>query len=215
LLPPKGALAVVSGLSRTDEGLTGREAQIVSHLHRHGASFFGPLHEAAGGGFPQETVDAIWDLVWKGLLTNDTLHALRAYASPPERTRRPARGTTFRSRRLIPLSAEGRWTVVPSPVASTTAWATAMANQLPSRHGIVTATSRRSSNYLAALGNASGVAAVEETGRIRRGYSRRRSRCGAICATGRHRPAARRPRGSQGSGRGDDPATIRRIHTVY
>ncbi len=73
------------------EGLTGREAAIVAHLHRHGASFFGPLHEAAGGGFPQETVDAIWDLVWKGLLTNDTLHALRAYSSPPERTRRSGR----------------------------------------------------------------------------------------------------------------------------
>ena len=37
----------------------------------------GRVHDAAGGGFPQETVDAIWDLVWKGLLTNDTLHALR------------------------------------------------------------------------------------------------------------------------------------------
>ena len=101
------------------KGLSGREAQIVAHLHRNGASFFGPLHEAAGGGFPQETVDAIWDLVWKGLLTNDTLHALRAYSSPPERTRRPGKGTTFRSRRLIPPSAEGRWTLVPSPSAST------------------------------------------------------------------------------------------------
>ncbi len=78
------------------------------------------MHDAAGGGFPQETVDAIWDLVWKGLLTNDTLHALRAYASPPERTRRAGRPATFRSRRLIPPSAEGRWTVVPAPDSSTT-----------------------------------------------------------------------------------------------
>ena len=86
LLPPD----VLGG--KRNEGLTGRDAQIVAHLHRHGASFFGPLHDATGGGFPQETVDAIWDLVWKGLLTNDTLHALRAYAAPPERTRRPSRG---------------------------------------------------------------------------------------------------------------------------
>lgn len=156
---------------RRTEGLAGRETLIVAHLHRHGASFFGPLHEAAGGGFPQETVDAIWDLVWKGLLTNDTLHALRAYASPPERTRRTSRGATFRSRRLIPPSAEGRWTLVPSPAASTTAWATAMANQLLARHGVVT-------RDVAAIEQLPGGFAamypvlrrLEETGRIRRGY---------------------------------------------
>jgi ATP-dependent Lhr-like helicase len=154
-----------------NEGLTGRDAAIVAHLHRHGASFFGPLHEAAGGGFPQETVDAIWDLVWKGLLTNDTLHALRAYSSPPERARRPGRNVTFRSRRLIPPSAEGRWTVVPSPAASATTWATAMANQLLTRHGIVT----RDVTAIEQLpGGFSAMYPVlrrmEETGRIRRGY---------------------------------------------
>jgi len=171
LLPPKGALGGASGFSRTDEGLVGRETQIVAFLHRNGASFFGPLHEAAGGGFPQETVDAIWDLVWKGLLTNDTLHALRAYSSPPERTRRPGKGTTFRSRRLIPPSAEGRWTLVPSPPTSTTTWATAMANQLLVRHGVVT----RDVTAIEQLpGGFSSMYPVlrrlEETGRIRRGY---------------------------------------------
>ena len=165
LLPPEAL-----GGTRND-GLSEREAAIVAHLHRHGASFFVPLHDAAGGGFPQETVDAIWDLVWKGLLTNDTLHALRAYASPPERTRRTGKGTTFRSRRLIPPSAEGRWTVVPSPSSSPTAWATTMAQQLLARHGIVT-------RDVAAIeqlpGGFSAVYPVlrrlEETGRIRRGY---------------------------------------------
>jgi ATP-dependent Lhr-like helicase len=165
LLPPNAVA------SKRDEGLSGREAAIVAHLHRQGASFFGPLHEAAGGGFPQETVDAIWDLVWKGLLTNDTLHALRAYASPPERTRRPGRHVTFRSRRLIPPSAEGRWTVVPSPASSTTAWATAMAHQLLARHGIVT---RDVTGIEQLPGGFSAMYPVlrrlEETGRIRRGY---------------------------------------------
>ncbi|HYE88399.1 MAG TPA: crosslink repair DNA glycosylase YcaQ family protein [Vicinamibacterales bacterium] len=153
------------------DGLTGRDAQIVSYLHRHGASFFGALHDAAGGGFPQETVDAIWDLVWRGLLTNDTLHALRAYAAPPERTRRPIRGATFRSRRLIPPSAEGRWTVVPARPESTTAWATAMAHQLLARHGIVT---RDVTTIEQLPGGFSAMYPVlrrlEETGRIRRGY---------------------------------------------
>jgi ATP-dependent Lhr-like helicase len=153
------------------DGLSGREAEIVAHLHRHGASFFASLHEAVGGGFPQDMVDAIWDLVWKGLLTNDTLHALRAYASAPERTRRSGRPSTFRSRRLIPPSAEGRWGVVPSASASPTAWATAMAHQLLARHGIVT---RDAAAIEQLPGGFSAIYPVlrrlEETGRIRRGY---------------------------------------------
>ena len=170
LLPP-AELGSAPGSRFPAPGFSGREAQIVAYLHRHGASFFGPIHEAAGGGFPQETVDAIWDLVWKGLLTNDTLHALRAYASPPERARRQAKGIAFRSRRLVPPSAEGRWTVVPSPSSSTTAWATAFAHQLLARHGIVT-------RDVTAMENLPGGFAalypvlrrLEETGRIRRGY---------------------------------------------
>jgi len=98
-------------------GLVAREAHIVAWLARHGASFFGPLHEAAGGGFPQETVNALWSLVWKGLVTNDTLHPLRTYAAAPEKARRPSRSTPFRSRRLVPPSADGRWTLVASPTA--------------------------------------------------------------------------------------------------
>ena len=171
LLPPAELGRPVPGSRIPDPGLVGREAHIVAYLHRHGASFFGPIHEAAGGGFPQETVDTIWDLVWKGLLTNDTLHALRAYASPPERARRQAKGIAFRSRRLVPPSAEGRWTVVPSPTSSTTAWATAFAHQLLSRHGIVT----RDVTAIEQLpGGFSALYPVlrrlEETGRIRRGY---------------------------------------------
>ncbi len=165
LLPPD-----VLGGKRND-GLTGRDAQLVAHLHRQGASFFGPLHDATGGGFPQETVDAIWDLVWTGLLTNDTLHALRAYSAPPERARRPSRDGTFRSRRLIPQSAEGRWTLVAASAASPTAWATAMAHQLLTRHGVVT---RDVTSIEQLPGGFSALYPVlrrlEETGRIRRGY---------------------------------------------
>ena len=166
LLPPEAMAAT------RNEGLASREAQIVAHLSRHGASFFGTLLEAGGGGFPQETVDAIWDLVWRGLLTNDTLHALRAYAAPPERARRqPSRAGTFRSRRLIPPSAEGRWTLVAAPSGSATTWAAAMAQQLLARHGVVT----RDVTAIEQLpGGFSALYPVlrrlEETGRIRRGY---------------------------------------------
>ena len=165
LLPPD----VLAG--KRNEGLMGRDAHIVSHLGKQGASFFGPLHDAIGGGFPQETVDAIWDLVWKGLLTNDTLHALRAYVAPPERSRRVPRGSTFRSRRLVPPSAEGRWALVPGAGASPTTWATAMANQLLTRHGVVardvTAIEQLPGGFSALYPV---LRRLEETGRIRRGY---------------------------------------------
>ena len=165
LLPPDVLAA------RRNEGLIGRDAQMVSHLGKHGASFFGPLHDAIGGGFPQETVDAIWDLVWKGLLTNDTLHAVRAYVAPPERARRVPRGSTFRSRRLVPPSAEGRWALVPAAGASPTTWATAMANQLLTRHGVVardvTAIEQLPGGFSALYPV---LRRLEETGRIRRGY---------------------------------------------
>ena len=70
----------------------GRAAEIVSYLKSHGASFFAALHEGTGGGFPGETVAALWDLVWKGMVTNDTLHALRAHASARRRPSRRSEG---------------------------------------------------------------------------------------------------------------------------
>ena len=45
---------------------TDASRQSSSFLERHGASFFGPLHDAAGGGYPGDTVDALWRLVWRG-----------------------------------------------------------------------------------------------------------------------------------------------------
>jgi ATP-dependent Lhr-like helicase len=95
-----------------------RERAILDVLRERGASFFGPLHDAVGGGYPAETVDALWSLVWHGLVTNDTFHALRAFtrAHAPRRRARAARrpdAAPFRSRRLAPPSAEGRWALVP------------------------------------------------------------------------------------------------------
>jgi len=55
---------------------------VVAYLKVHGASFFQQVHDGVGGGYPGETLDAIWGLVWRGLLTNDALQALRAYCAP-------------------------------------------------------------------------------------------------------------------------------------
>ncbi len=149
-----------------------REAEVLAHLRGQGASFFAPLLTALGGGFPQEIVDALWSLVWKGQVTNDTLHALRAYLRPPERVRRPGRATPFRSRRLVPPSAEGRWAAIRGDRERTlTQWATAFAQQLLTRHGIVT---RELMGIEQIPGGFSTIYTVlrrlEETGRVRRGY---------------------------------------------
>ena len=42
-----------------------------------GASFQATIHQAVGGGFPNETTDALWELVWAGLITNDTFRPIR------------------------------------------------------------------------------------------------------------------------------------------
>jgi ATP-dependent Lhr-like helicase len=95
--------------------LTEREEKILAVLESTGASFFDPLHQALGGGYPGETIEALWSLVWRGLITNDSLHALRAYTARPETSRTPRRVQTgvFRSRRTTPPVAQGRWSLLP------------------------------------------------------------------------------------------------------
>ncbi len=157
--------------------LSPRSKHIVAHLSANGASFFADLHQAAGGGYPGETVDTLWDLVWKGVITNDTFHALRAFTRPPQRHGRRGRNLparSFRSRRLAPPSAEGRWSLVSTRVTapvSPTEWSTATAQQLLARYGVVTR------DVAAAEGITGGFSAVydvlkalEDAGRIRRGY---------------------------------------------
>ena len=158
--------------------LSAREKRLLEVLAAQGASFFTPAHEASGGGFPPETVEALWRLVWRGLVSNDGFHALRGYLAPtPQRiSRRRAlpSGRAFRSRRVVPPAAEGRWVLVDpraQPVPSPTEQMAALAQQLLSRHGIVTR------EVVASEGVAGGFRAVydvlqalEAAGRIRRGY---------------------------------------------
>ena len=44
--------------------LTERESAVVEYLRAHGASFFQSLHDGVGGGYPGETIEALWSLVW-------------------------------------------------------------------------------------------------------------------------------------------------------
>jgi ATP-dependent Lhr-like helicase len=173
------------GSVRLQPNVDPRETAILDHLRSHGASFFGPLHEAAGGGYPAETVSTLWSLVWRGLITNDTFHVLRAFTQTraPRRRARRHEVTTFRSRRSAPPAAEGRWTVVARPfqgrdrgaespaLQTTTAWATAWAQQLLARHGVLTREGAAAETSVGGFGVVYPVLkAMEESGKIRRGY---------------------------------------------
>ena len=133
---------------------------IVDYLAAHGASFFTQIH-AAVGGFENDLIDALWDLVWRGVVTNDTFHALRSY------TRR----AQFRSRRTVPAKTQGRWSLVSAPQATPTERAKALAQQLIARYGVVV---REAAALESIPGGFSAIypvlKAMEEAGRIRRGY---------------------------------------------
>jgi ATP-dependent Lhr-like helicase len=144
------------------------------HLDGHGASFFGELLEASGGGLARTALDALWDLVWAGEVTGDSPGALRAFlSSRAARSERRRRVGTFRSRRQVPPSAVGRWSRVPVPsrVPSSTERMKALAQQLLVRHGVLT---RDAVAFEEVPGGFAAVypvlRALEEAGRIRRGY---------------------------------------------
>jgi ATP-dependent helicase Lhr and Lhr-like helicase len=164
---------------RAPADLPDRERLIVDHLARNGATFFAALHEAAGGGYPGETVGAIWALVWNGVVTNDSLNAVRAFVRPPERSRRKAAQTaraarSFRSRRVAPPTAEGRWSLIAARLGAAitpTESTTALAQQLLSRYGILTREIAAAENVSGGFGAVYDILkALEDAGRIRRGY---------------------------------------------
>jgi len=158
--------------------LSEREQQLLNELARGGAAFFASLHEAVGGGYPGETLDALWSLVWRGLITNDTFHALRAYTTKPstKQVKRQHNVPAFRSRRTTPPTAQGRWTLLPRPQTAPTPqeqtnWSHSIALQLLNRYGIVTRESATQENLPGGFSAVYDVLkALEESGRIRRGY---------------------------------------------
>ena len=149
-----------------------RHAAIRDHLAAHGASFYRDLFGAAGGGRDREVLDALWDLVWAGEVTNDTFAPLRAlrWKRPAGSAARPRAG---RLTALGPPEAAGRWSLVP-PAATTGSpterlHATALA--LLDRHGILVRDAVMAEDVAGGFAGVYPVLrALEDAGRIRRGY---------------------------------------------
>ena len=167
-----------------------------NRLHDRGASFWPDLVAAAQAASlpydPETVLAALWDLVWSGEVTNDSLAPLRARIAghrsggtrrQPSRAGRPSprAGRSRRNRLRLgglsatgPPSAAGRWSLVEpllSPQPAATESALARAHQLLDRYGVVT---RETALGEGQEGGFAGVypvlKALEERGEARRGY---------------------------------------------
>ncbi|MGH3906688.1 MAG: ATP-dependent helicase [Pseudonocardiaceae bacterium] len=157
-----------------------------------GALFFRQLADRAseylrteGEPLPTDTdlVTALWELVWAGLLTNDSLAPLRAVVSGGSAAHRPRRsaprGRYARMRagrppmpsRSGPPTAAGRWSQAPTLESDPTRRAHARAEAFLERHGVLTGGALDAERVAGGFAGVYKVLrAMEESGRCRRGY---------------------------------------------
>src|SRR5712692_2880117 len=156
-------------IRETDERPSGEvHERLREHLQSRGASFFRDLYYATGSGDEDAVLDALWDLVWAGEVTNDTFLPLRMLG--PRARRHPRRPVM----RLGPPADAGRWSLVPDllhPAVSTTEHLHAMAGALLQRYGVLTREAALGENIAGGFDALYPVLrAMEEAGKIRRGY---------------------------------------------
>jgi ATP-dependent Lhr-like helicase len=167
--------------------------QIRTALAELGASFWGQLRAAVRGATDAELLAALWDLVWSGEVTNDSLAPLRAMlqgartgksaralpaASPSRRAAarlvRPRHSRSQGTLRSGPPAAQGRWSLVRQFVdasVSSTQSVHALALQMLERHGVLTREAVLAEGVRGGFAGVYGVLkALEERGTVRRGY---------------------------------------------
>ncbi len=139
-----------------------------THLQNRGASFFRDLYHAAGQGDEDAILDALWDMVWAGEVTNDTFLPLRMLG--PRVRRNPRRPLM----RLGPPGVAGRWSLVTDllhPVVSPTEHLRGVAGILLQRYGVLTREAALGEGIVGGFAALYPVLrAMEEAGKIRRGY---------------------------------------------
>ncbi|SEG86793.1 ATP dependent helicase, Lhr family [Saccharopolyspora kobensis] len=157
-----------------------------------GALFFRQLADRAGALLLEQdesvpaddaVTSALWDLVWSGTVTNDTLAPLRSLVSGRGAAHKPRRsaprgryarlraGRPSMPSRSGPPTVSGRWSLAPQPSSEPTRRAHARAEAFLERHGVLT---RGALDIERVTGGFSAVykvlRAMEESGRCRRGY---------------------------------------------
>ncbi|CAN5209463.1 ATP-dependent helicase [soil metagenome] len=164
----------------TGADTTGLQRSILGALAGGGASFFRQLSQAVGSTDDNELHAALWQLVWEGLVTNDTLTPLRSYlGATPARPRTLPRSRSYRGRMSRPTmpsvsgppSAAGRWSLLPLAEEDATLRGVATAEQLLERYGVVTRGSVQAEGVRGGFALAYKVLSrFEDSGRARRGY---------------------------------------------
>ncbi|WP_210651437.1 ATP-dependent helicase [Nocardioides sp. SYSU D00065] len=158
---------------------TGVQRAVLDALDPGGAWFFRQLADRVGSTSDAELSAALWELVWRGLVTNDTLAPLRALVrsgTPSHRARRtpPRLGRAGGGRmpvRTGPPETAGRWALLPARDEDPTRRAHARAEHLLERHGVVTRGAVMSERVAGGFAGVYKVlSAFEDTGRCRRGY---------------------------------------------
>ncbi len=164
--------------------------------------FFRQIAERARAAYPESTdpqlTEALWDLVWSGRVTGDTLAPLRALlgsgrtaGSTAHRAKRPAprgrygsftaaavaagsgagRRGPGRPPAAAPPTVAGRWSLLPAAESEPTHRAHALARTLLDRHGVVTRGAVAAEGVEGGFSAAYRVlSAFEESGQARRGY---------------------------------------------
>jgi ATP-dependent Lhr-like helicase len=143
-------------------------------LGRRGACFFREL----AGADDNESLEALWDLVWAGEVTNDSFAPLRALTARKSRSSASGRRgkPNLGSLSVIgPPKAQGRWSVVeadlPRDDSSPTERSMRLASVLLDRHGVLTREAVRGEGHPGGFAGVYPVLrAMEESGRARRGY---------------------------------------------
>jgi len=175
-----GRLVPPDAFTTLPEGLSERALQILDFLRTQGASFLATIHQATGAGFPAEATDALWELVWAGLVTNDTFHPVRALLASraADKTRGAAAASAafarrFRSRRVGGQVGQGRWSLVQQRITTPsthTEWSAATAQQMLIRNGIVMRETGLAENLRGGYPSIyPALKTMEESGRARRG----------------------------------------------
>ncbi|MGI9528725.1 MAG: Lhr family helicase, partial [Acidimicrobiia bacterium] len=168
LLPRELAPALMPP-EREDPPSEALHTAIVSHLKSFGASFFTDVYHGVGGGSTDDVVEAMWDLVWAGVVTNDSLAPLRGFTA--RRRRKAQRRPNVVA---VPNHARGRWYLTESLRAgagSPEERALNLAHALLDRYGVVTRDVVLAEGI---VGGFSGLypafSSLEDIGTVRRGY---------------------------------------------
>ncbi|MGH8867787.1 MAG: ATP-dependent helicase [Actinomycetes bacterium] len=165
-----------------DVALTPMHVGVLDALHGDMALFFRALSDRAGATDDAALASALWDLVWAGYVTNDTLAPMRtllgagrpAHRARPVPTRARYRGRASRPvmpSRPGPPTVAGRWSLLAPRDDDETRRAHARAEALLDRHGVLTRGAVTAEQVPGGFAAAYRVlSAFEDAGRCRRGY---------------------------------------------